>query len=239
MKRTIFSTRGIFLFLVLLFGNPFYGFPHVYGQTDTRPGIQPLLELGNQSIQALIPVSVRPLVAVNEIEEFFQELEGMPPDWTQLRHSDLTEQSERLFQLNRQRDKARIVQHSLLHQPIAFLWSGMLRHFLPEYQGLSLALGPELTPTSWGIVRFKPRELPDYLVAVPSPALLEELLARQQMGEHLEVIVVFIGTLIPDESLIYTFSHDGQKEGMILPVVSVQKFMYILKTTKLVRGKRS
>ena len=195
MKRTIFSTRGTLLFLLLLFGNPFHGLSHVYGQTDVHLGIQPLLELGDQSVQALIPGSLRPLVEVKEIEGFLQELEGMPPDWTQLRHSDLTEQSERLFQLNRQRDKVRTAQHSLLHQPIAFLWSGMLRQFLPEYQGFSLALGPELTQTSWGIIRFKPRDLPDYLVAVPSPALRKQLLARQQQGEQIEIIVVFIGTL--------------------------------------------
>lgn len=238
MKRTIFPIRGIFLFLLLLVGNPFHGPSTVYGQTDTS-GIQPLLELGDQSIQALLPESLRPLIVAKEIERFLQELEGMPPDWTQLRHSDLTEQSERLFTLNRQRDEVRIAQHSLLHQPVAFLWSGTLRHFLPEYQGFSLALGPEFTPTSWGIIRFKPSELPDYLVAVPSPALLEKLLARQQVGEHIEINVVFIGTLIPDESLIYAFSHDEHKKGMILPVVFVQNIMYILKTSESVRDKRS
>jgi len=213
--------------------NSFHALPNVYGQTDTLPGIQPLLELDGQSIQALLPVSLRPLIVVKEIEAFLQELEGMPPDWTQLRHSNPTEQSERLFQLNRQRDKARMDQHSLLHQPVAFLWSGTLRHFLPEYQGFSLALGPEHTPTSWGIIRFKPSELPSYLVAVPSSALREKLLTRQQAGEHIEIIVVFIGTFIPDESLIYAFSHDGHKEGMILPVVFVRNIMYILKALRL------
>jgi hypothetical protein len=231
MKRTIFPTSEIFLFLLLLFVNPVHGLSNVYGQTDIHLGIQPLLELGDQSVQALIPESLRHLVVVKEIERFLQELEGMPPDWTQLRHSNLTEQSERLFQLNRQRDEARNPQHSLLHQPIAFLWSGMLRQYLPEYQGFSLALGPELTPTSWGIIRFKPRELPSYIVAVPSPVLRKQLLTRQQQGEQIEIIVVFIGTLTPDESLIYAFSHDGHKEGMILPVVFVQNIMYILKTS--------
>jgi len=231
MKRKKYSTKGILLFLLLLFGYPFYGLSHVYGQNDLSYGIQPLLELDAQSVQVLIPGFNRPLVVGKEIERFLQELEGMPPDWAELRHSDLTEQSERLFLLNRQRDEARSAQQSLLNQPIAFLWSGMLRQYLPEYRGFSLALGPELTSTSWGIVRFKPRELPDYLVAVPPPALREEILVRQQMGEHIEIIVVFIGTLIPNESLIYAFSHDGQTNGMILPVVSVQSIMYILKTS--------
>ena len=231
MKRTILPTKEILLFLLLLFGNTFHGLPNVYGQTDILSGIQPLLELGDQSVETLIPGYLRPLVDVKAMEAFLQELEGMPPAWTQLRHSDLTEQSERLFQLNRQRDEARTAQHSLLRQPIAFLWSGMLRQYLPEYQGFSLALGPELTRTSWGIIRFKPRDLPDYLIAVPSPALRKELLARQQAGEHIEIIVVFIGTLIPDESLIYAFSHDDHQEGMILPVVFIQNIMYILKTS--------
>lgn len=231
VKRTMLPIREILLFLFLLLGNPLHGLSNVYGQTDTFPGIQPLLELEGQTVQALIPGSLRTLVDVKEIEAFLQELEGMPPEWTQLRHSDLTEQSELLFQLNRQRDKTRTTQHSLLHQPIAFLWSGTLRQFMPEYHGFSLALGPEHSRTSWGIIRFKPLELPNYLVAIPSPVLRKKLLARQQHGEQIEIIIVFIGTLIPDESLIYAFSHDGNQEGMILPVVSVQRIRYILKAS--------
>jgi hypothetical protein len=42
-------------------------------------------------------------------------------------------------------------------------------------------------------------------------------------------MVLCIGALVPNESLIYGFSHDGHQEGMILPVVSVQNILYILK----------
>jgi hypothetical protein len=147
----------------------------------------------------------------------------------QLRHTSITEQSERLFKFNRQRDKARADKHAVLQSPVAFLWAGLLRQYIPDFQGFSIALGPELLKTSWGIVRFKPVDLPDYLVAVPPPDLRTYLLARQKSHEQIEVVVICIGTLITEESLIYGFSHDGAHEGMILPVVSIQKMMFLLK----------
>ncbi len=217
------------LLLVLLGGWSFQGFSTAYSQTGSSEGIQPLLELGGESIHRLIPEAIQPLIFPQEIEQFFQKLEGTPPDWMQLRHIDMTEQSERLFQFNRQRDTARADKHAVLQRPVAFLWAGILRQYLTQYQGFSIALGPELTKTSWGIIRFKPVNLPDYLVAIPTPDLRTHLLRRQKAHEHIEIVVVCIGTLIADESLIYGFSHDGHHDGMILPVVSVQKLMYILK----------
>lgn len=228
MRRRIFRTIEIIVFVQLCFS--FQGPSNVYSQSDSPIGVQPLLEREAQTLQSLIPPSIRPLFLAQEIEQFLQQLEGHAPDWTQLRHADITEQSERLFQLNRQRDEIRTTKKGFLQQPIAFVWAGILRQYLPEYQGFSLALGPELTTTSWGIIRFKPIALPDYLVTIPSPTLREQLLARQQQGEQLDIIVVFIGTLIPDESIIYAFSHDGQHEGMILPVVSVQSLLYFLQS---------
>ncbi len=204
---------------------------HVHSQSDTNYGIQPLLELEGQSIQTFIPSSIQPLIISEEIELFLQELEHEPPDWTQLQHPDMTEQSERLFQFNRTRDKARSKENALMEQSVAFLWTGMLRQYLPKYHGFSLALGPELTQSSWGIIRFKPINLPDYLVAIPPPAMRKDLLSRQQQGEQLEIVVVCVGTLIPDESLIYAFSHDDHNDGMILPVVSIQNLMYFLKAS--------
>ena len=227
MKRTLFPSIGIFLFFV--FWPPFPWLSNVFSQTDGNYGVQPLLELGGQPIHDLIPASIQPLILSGEIEQFLQKLEGVPPNWTQLRHSDITQQSERLFQFNRQRDKARAAKNAILEKPIAFLWAGILRHYLPEYQGFSLALGPELIHTSWGIIRFKPINLPDYLVATPSLDVRKQLLPRQERGELIEIVVVCIGTLVPDESLIYGFSHDGHQKGMILPVVSVQNILYILK----------
>jgi len=227
MRTSKFYPIG--LLLVLACGWSFQGFSTAYSQTSTSKGIQPLLELGEQSIHSIIPAGIQPLIFPQEIEPFLQKLEGTPPDWMQLRHTDITEQSERLFQFNRERDTARADKHAILQQPIAFLWAGILRQYLPDYQGFSIALGPELTKTSWGIIRFKPVDLPDYLVAIPTPDLRTHLLGRQKAHEPIEIVIVCIGTLIADESLIYGFSHDGHHDGMILPVVSVQKMMYILK----------
>ena len=159
MIRRTFPSIGIFL--IFVFWLPFTWLSNVYSQTDSNNGVQPLLELDGQTIHSLIPASIQPLILSQEIEQFLQNLESAPPDWTQLRHSDITQQSERLFQFNRQRDKARAAKNAILEKPIAFLWAGILRQYLPEYQGFSLALGPELTHTSWGIVRFKPINLPD------------------------------------------------------------------------------
>jgi len=193
-------------------------------------GIQPLSDLQGQSPDAILSSSVRPLLSAKEQETFLQELEGLPPNWNTLKNPDHTEQSERLFQLNRERDEARLVHQNLIQQSIAFLWSGTLRRYLPEYQGFSVALGPELTSTSWGIVRFKPMGLPDYLVAIPSLELARQFLAQQENGEHIEIGIIFIGTLVADESLIYGFSHDGKEEGMILPVVQIHDVRYFFKT---------
>ncbi len=203
----------------------------MHGQTDINYGIQPLLELEGQSIQSFIPSSIQPLITSEEIEHFLQKSEHEPPDWTQLQHPDMTEQSERLFQFNRTRDRARLKKNALMEQPVAFLWTGILRQYLPKYNGFSLALGPELTQSSWGIIRFKPINLPDYIVAIPPAAMRKDLLYRQQQGEHLEITVVCIGTLISDESLIYAFSHDDHNDGMILPVVAIQNLMYFLKSS--------
>lgn len=205
------------------------GISTAYGQTGTSMGIQPLLDLGGESIHSLIPAAIQPLILPQEIERFLQKLEETPPDWMQLQDTDITEQSERLFQFNRQRDTARADKHAILHRPVAFLWAGFLRQYLPDHEGFSIALGPNLTKTSWGIIRFKPVGLPDYLVALPAHDLRMDLLARQKTHEHIELVVVCIGKLISDESLIYGFSHDGHHDGMILPVVSVQKMMYFLK----------
>lgn len=219
---------SIRLLLCLVFWSSFHGISNAY-QPDTNTGIQPLVELEQQFIIDFIPPSIQPLVSSKEIERFLRNLEIEPPDWTQLHHADITEQSERISQFNRQRDRARSTKNTLKEEPIAFLWEGILRRYLPEYQGFSVALGPKLTNSSWGIIRFKPINLPDYLVAIPSLDLRKQLLIRQKQEEQLEIIVIFIGTLVPDESLIYGFSHDGHQKGMIMPVVSVQKMLYILK----------
>ena len=71
-------------------------------------------------------------------------------------------------------------------------------------------------------------DLPNYLVAVPPPELTTHLQDRQELGEKIEVGILLMGKLIPDESLIYAFSHDGQGKGMIMPVVAIQGILYFL-----------
>jgi hypothetical protein len=71
--------------------------------------------------------------------------------------------------------------------------------------------------------------LPDYLVAIPSRESAGELLVQQRNGKQIDIGVLFIGTLVTDESLIYDFSHDEKKEGMLLPVVLIQDVRYFLK----------
>ncbi len=209
-------------------GTPFFSPFPAWSQTKDSIGIQPLQKIREMPIHKLIPPSVSPLFSAHEMEHFLQRLEGTPPNWTQQHHADITKQSENLFQFNRQRDAARRTKKEILAQPIAFLWTGILRQFLPEYEGFSLALGPKLTATSWGTIRFKPGILPDYLIAIPTSETRKELLIRQQQGEQIEITIVCIGTLIPEESVIYAFSHDSPHEGMILPVVSIQRLLYVL-----------
>ena len=200
----------------------------VSGQPPTAKGIQPLIQLESQSLHQLIPKNIRPLLLPKEQEQFLQELEGHPPDWHTLQSLDHTEQSERLFQLNRARDETRLIHKDILQQPIAFLWSGFLRRYMPEYQGFLVALGPELTSTAWGIVRFKPMGLPDYLVAIPSLESAKQIQSQQQKGEQIAIGVLFFGTLVADESLIYSFSHDQKGDGMILPVVQIEDVRYFI-----------
>ena len=200
----------------------------VSGQPPMAKGIQPLIQLESQSLHQLIPRNIRPLLLPEEQEQFLQELEGHPPDWHTLQSQDHTEQSDRLFQLNRARDEARLIHRNSLQQPIAFMWSGFLRRYMPEYQGFLVALGPELTSTSWGIVRFKPMGLPDYLVAIPSLESAKHIRSQQQKGEQIAIGVLFFGTLVADESLIYSFSHDQKGDGMILPVVQIEDVRYFI-----------
>ncbi len=224
--RKLCSLRMFLIFGYCIFVHS--GLP-AFSQTTRSAGIQPLLYLNEQSIHSLLPPAVQPLITPEEIEPFLEKLEGTPPNWNHLQHPDITEQSERLFQLNRERDSARLKKRAILQQPVAFLWGGILRQYLPDHLGFSIALGPELTKTSWGIIRFKPVDLPDRLIAVAPPDRRPSILARQRSQESIEIVVVCIGTLIADESLIYGFSHDGDHAGMILPVVSVEKLIYILK----------
>ena len=140
IKRNLFQSILVF-FVIILAWHYTFGLPKAYSQPGPSTGIQPLLALEGKTIQELLPFPIQPLIFPQEIEEFLKKLDGKPPDWTKFHHTDMAEQSERLFQFNRQRDTDRTVKSVLLKQPVAFVWAGFLREYLPEFQGFSLALG--------------------------------------------------------------------------------------------------
>lgn len=193
---------------------------------EPPPGIQPLQQLHNHDVHSLIrDHAVRPLLTAQEQEDFLHELEKQPPEWDQLHDPPGEEHGARLFELNRQRDDLR-EGHPLLNQRVAFVWSGILREYHKEHQGYKVVMGPNPTQTSWGIVRFKPTGLPNEMVALPPPSLITTLTTQIGEGKLLEIGILFTGTLIPWESIIYGFSHDGVEQGMIMPVVQIDGVQY-------------
>ena len=80
------------------------------------------------------------------------------------------EHDERLFTLNRERDAKR-AGNPALTQRITFVWFGELSLYDAEAGGFRIALGPRLTPTRWGVVRFKCEDLPSNLVVKVSSTL--------------------------------------------------------------------
>jgi len=163
------------------------------------------------------------------IEGFLEALEGYPPDWPAIYgggHHD-PGHDDRLFQVNRERDERR-VGNLALGRRIAFRWSGELSRFDPEKKGFSVALGPVFTSPRWGQVRFKADNLPGELNAIPPADSLDRLLREIAAGKTVELAVIIVGRLIPDESIVYDFSHDQDGLGLIMPVVRVEEVHYVL-----------
>ncbi len=191
-------------------------------------GIQPLQHIPNRDVHSLIKdQSIRPLLTAKEQEIFLHELEKQPPEWDQLHDPPGEEHGTRLFDLNRQRDDLR-EGTPLLTQRIAFVWSGIVHEFHDGHKGFKVVMGPNPTQTSWGIVRFKPTGLANEMVAIPPPSLLQTLNTQIDEGKPLEIGILFTGTLIPWESIIYGFSHDGLERGMVMPVVHIDGVQYFL-----------
>jgi len=200
-----------------------------YGQEmPPGPGIQRLLAKPQQALNTLVNQGIWPLLQPAILESYLSDLEGSVPDWNALHDQEGQEHGERLFTFNRERD-ARREGHSLLQQPIAFLWSGFLRHYDMKRGGFTIAIGPDYTQTSWGIVRFKPMGIPDDMIALPSPSLRTKYRKALDNKEEIEIAVLFIGRLVPDESIMYAFSHEEPGVGMIMPVVQVERVQYFLK----------
>ena len=70
-------------------------------------------------------------------------------------------------------------------------------------------------------------DLPATLIASAGEATADFKL-RLQRGERIDIDVVMCGRLVPDESLVYDFSHDVEGLGLIMPVVRIEAVAFVL-----------
>jgi hypothetical protein len=199
------------------------------GRAEEALGARPLLTIALKDLHTILPQDSHILIEPRSLEQFLDALDKTPPDWNLVYghgHDD-PEHDERLFTLNRERDAKR-AGHSALTQRITFVWFGELSRYDEEAGGFRIALGPRLTPTRWGVVRFKCEDLPSNLVAKVSSTLRHKLEQRFVHSKSVDITVVITGRLIPDESVVYDFSHDQEGVGVIMPVVRVERLDYLL-----------
>jgi hypothetical protein len=199
------------------------------GRAEEALGARPLLTIALKDLHTILPQDSHILIEPRSLEQFLDALYKTPPDWNLVYghgHDD-PEHDERLFTLNRERDAKR-AGHSALAQRITFVWFGEISRYDEEAGGFRIALGPRLTPTRWGVVRFKCEDLPSNLVAKVSSTLRHQLEQRFVHSKSVDITVVITGRLIPDESLVYDFSHDQEGVGVIMPVVRVERLDYLL-----------
>jgi hypothetical protein len=192
--------------------------------------IHPLRTVSLEQLDSLLTPGTQLLIRKSAIEAFLAELDGAPPDWAAVYghgHHD-PGHDERLFNLNRERDAAREGRPALSRR-VVFVWSGELSRYDAEAKGYPVSVGPEFNQTSWGIVRFKPEEVPGNLRVMPNKTLAGRINRRLAAQEKVEVFVVMTGTLIPSESIVYDFSHEEEGRGLIMPVVRVERVDVLLR----------
>ena len=180
-------------------------------------------------VASILPPDTALLIERAQIESFLASIEGTPPDWAVVYgqgHHDAGH-DERLFNLNRERDAAREGKPAL-NQRVAFAWVGELSGADAGSEGYPVSLSPELNETSWGIVRFKPEDVPNNLRPIPDSLLAREINKRLAHHRRVNVLVVMTGILIPSESIMYDFSHDAEGVGMIMPVVRLEQVDVLL-----------
>ena len=95
------------------------------------------------------------------------------------------------------------------------------------------SIGPRQIQTSWGIVRFKLANEPFEMTAIPSPEVMKEIEKKRSRNEEVEIIILYRGKLVPEESLMYDFSTKKEGEGMILPIVELTQVDYFLTKIKV------
>jgi hypothetical protein len=199
------------------------------GWAEDALGTRPLLTIARQDLPTILPPDSHILIDPRSIEQFLDTLDGSPPDWKVIYgrgHHD-SGLDERLFVLNRERDAKRAGKEALQWM-VVFLWSGELSDYRPTIGGFGLATGPTVTPTKWGVVRFKPEEVPSNLVVIPDSGIRDVLRRQLDVGRKINIDIVMMGRLVPDESLIYDFSHDEAGVGVIMPVVRIERVEYLL-----------
>jgi len=199
------------------------------GWAEDAIGTRPLLTIARKDLHSILPPDCHILVDPHSIEEFLDALDGNPPDWALVYgrgHHD-PDLDERLFTLNRGRDAKREGKKAL-QWTVVFLWSAELSRYDPTAGGFSLAIGPIFTPTRWGVVRFKPEEVPSNLVVIPDPSTRDVLRRQLDAGRKVDIEIAMMGRLNPEESLVYDFSHDEEGLGIIMPVVRIERVEYLL-----------
>jgi hypothetical protein len=161
------------------------------------------------------------------IEALLTDLDAAPPDWAAIYGTDGGGHDERLFALNRQRDERRRPAERL-DRRVTFFWPGEISGLDGASEGFRIAIGPKIIPTRWGLVRFKPENLPGNLLAIPDSAQRERLRADVVRGKRIEVHVAMTGRLVQEESIIYDFAHEEPGRGMVMPVVWVEEIRYVM-----------
>jgi hypothetical protein len=199
------------------------------GLSGELGGPGPLRHLTFDQLESLLPSGTILMVHPAVVEEFLVQLDGHPPDWKALYghgHHD-PGHDDRLFALNRERDAKREGRPAL-SKTIAFAWTGTLSRYDPLIGGFPIALGPKFLKSSWGMVRFKPEESPGNLSLATDPADQEALQRALEQGQPVEIEVVMTGKLIPQESIVYDFSHDDDGVGLIMPFVRVEQVDFVM-----------
>jgi hypothetical protein len=65
---------------------------------------------------------------------------------------------------------------------------------------------------------------------IPDPSQSESFRRKLNNGEKIEVDVAMTGRLIPEESIVYDFSHDQEGLGIIMPVVRIERIDYLTRS---------
>ena len=199
------------------------------GWAEEVIGTRPLLTITRNELSTILPLDYRILIDPPSIEQFLDALDGNPPDWGLVYghgHHD-PNHDERLFALNRERDTKREGK-AALQWTVVFFWSGELSRYDPTTGGFGVAMGPIFTPTRWGVVRFKAEDPPGNLIVVPDTSHRDVFRRQLEVGQKVDIEIAMMGRLIPEESLVYDFSHDEEGLGLIMPVVRIERVEYLL-----------